>query len=133
VARIQAFRPEQGAETREHGFGLIAHALDRIHRVEALAEAGDVENCLGVVTRCVGKDDLAPRQAAQGVNHRALEDDHAPQVGKLVGFPQEVVGVGTVMTGEAEQRGAVAHPVILPDAGCFVRIDAEMALIERLM
>jgi len=85
----------------------------------------------------VGKDDLAARQTAQRMDDRALEDNQALEVGKLVCLAEEMVGIGAVMADQAEQRCSVANPIILTDGGCFKlatpRWRSMYSVIERLM
>ena len=59
---------------------------------------------------------------------RLLENQHTFEVGKLMGFPKKMAGVCAVMAHQAKQRGAIASPVLLPDTGGLMLVDAQVTL-----
>src|SRR6185369_12441110 len=80
------------------------------------------------MARRVRENDFSTRQSVQGVQGGLLKDHHALEVGKLVRFPEKMPGVGAVVTHQAEQRGAVAYPVILAQAGGGVLVEPQVPL-----
>jgi hypothetical protein len=128
---------EQGTETGGHRLGLEFQAFHRVDRSKALSETCQVEDGFGVVTGGIREKDLAAGQAFQCMQQRLFEDQHALQVGELMRLPQKVMWIDVVVTDQAEQRGAVAMPVSLPDVvGSSLstpRCRSMYSRIERLM
>lgn len=124
--RGQSLAVQQVAEAADCRLWLKAETLDRIDGSEATPDPRKCKYCLAIMQRRIGEDDLASGQAAQHGLEPAFEDQHALEIRELVGVPEKVSGIGTVMPHQAEQGGSVALPVVLTNACRLVLVHAEV-------
>lgn len=102
-----------GAGMSEH-----RHVLDADHAVEAAGQPQCVQHAPGIRPRCIGQDVASARQAPERrpVVRAGLESRF--QAGQAVSDVQEIGRLHAVVADQAEQRGAVAVPVVLAQGRC---------------
>ncbi|MNT08088.1 hypothetical protein D3C72_1428170 [compost metagenome] len=103
------------------------HLLDCHHALEAMPYARYLQHRPRVVLRRIGDQDLAPRQAPQVRGQPAPHPHHVGQRREFMRGTQEVSRVHAMVPDHAEQRGAVALPVVHAHAAGGGLVAAEHA------
>ncbi len=119
-ARV-GFRPQM-AEHR--------HVLDRQHRIEQVLDAQRAQHAQRIRARRIGEHDLAACQARDGREVVVLPADARLQPRQPVRVVQEVRRLHAVVAHQAEQRGAIASPVLPAQRIGLVAREPELALHE---
>ena len=90
--RDQPVLAAAGAGSRAVRLGTVARSARwRTSRRTASATRRTFRTALGIMQRCVGKDQLAARQAVQHRAQSGLAQHHASELGELVRIHREVV------------------------------------------
>src|SRR5664279_5950982 len=86
-------------------------------------DAEPLQDLVGMVSRAVGQDQLAPRQLRDGIAHRRIWLQR--RMIDLVYISEIVIGTHAMLGHHAAHGGAIAKIIVLLDPPRFVRGDLE--------